>query len=963
MERPARPERGVRGEAPVYITLPSEIDILICQLRDSRAGTRSQAARALADTPSAYARKDLLRLLNDVEEDVRYWATVALSRLDDSRLAGRLAGQLEDASPQVRMVTAKVLAERPYRPASHALIRALGDDDENVGYWASEALCRLGTYPLPQLIAVLGDPSWKRRQQAAQTIVRIGKDVVPPLIKALERENPDVQYWVIEALGQLRAVDAAGALRPFLRSASRDVVTAAARALGSIGAREAVGDLVQLLSHEDRGIRQAALKVLVPFGDLAVKHLTELLVTSSRAVRLYTSLALAAAGDQALSPVLEQLSSDSTDLRFWVIRALERMGNPVVVPVLQELLQDEEVEIQLAAARALARYTLSAEEALILIEYLDSPNWRVRSAVADALAKQKQLPVSLFEAALTKGSDDTRYWLTRVLGHFDPEQVVDVLVARFEDPCWPVRKSAAESIARLGSRASSYLMGMLESERRDPNLRYWISRAMVGLKDPGLLNTLVTLLTDDDLAVRQNAHDALVSHGDDPTPQLLEALRISESRTEREAIARVLVAVPTRQYDLVARLYRFRDLEVNFWATFILSGLGKAALPTLMKLISERDERIRFQALSALSRIEADETKSAILECLEDEYVSVRRLAVRALGAVGAKEAIEPLLKMLTTAQGPVLQELLEALGKMDDPRAAKAVMGYLSHERWEVKKTALTAVGRLGGEEGVKRLVKMLEEEEGADLRPFLFEAIGRCRRPEVLPQLVGLLEGAEEVNLVPLLEALGTIGDPGPAALVLPYIEHASWNVRRAALGALASIGADIDHTRLKPLIEGEDPVLRNLAMQVLRRAVGDERWRKILEKRVKKSLDEPAESLHREALATFRAGDRTRAMTLIRRALRLRKKPEYYALLGVLQLEKRQLPLAITSLKTAIKRGDPDPMNVVRLGVAHYLQGQGKAALKLLDGLLAKPFVPEAVRAAAAATRESIHKKLPK
>src|SRR5688572_12324380 len=95
----------------------SDIDIVICQLRDGRSKTRATAARTLAEHPSPLARKDLLRCLNDADDDVRYWATVALSGLDDEKLIGRIAAQLDDPATQVRMVAAKVLAKRPYRGA------------------------------------------------------------------------------------------------------------------------------------------------------------------------------------------------------------------------------------------------------------------------------------------------------------------------------------------------------------------------------------------------------------------------------------------------------------------------------------------------------------------------------------------------------------------------------------------------------------------------------------------------------------------------------------------------------------------------------------------------------------------------------------------------------------------------------------------------------------------------------
>ena len=76
-----------------------DIDILIVQLRDGRPATRAEAARTLAEYPSALARQDLVRCLRDLNENVRYWATWALARLGGAKAMDLVAAQLEDALP------------------------------------------------------------------------------------------------------------------------------------------------------------------------------------------------------------------------------------------------------------------------------------------------------------------------------------------------------------------------------------------------------------------------------------------------------------------------------------------------------------------------------------------------------------------------------------------------------------------------------------------------------------------------------------------------------------------------------------------------------------------------------------------------------------------------------------------------------------------------------------------------
>ncbi|MBI4864963.1 MAG: HEAT repeat domain-containing protein [Candidatus Riflebacteria bacterium] len=705
-------------------------------------------------------------------------------------------------------------------------------------------------------------------------------------------------------------------------------------------------DRLHLLDvHPDEAVRTAIIDALASLPDAAVHELTELLASNQRMTRLSASLALAAAGDTSLKPLLDRLAEESGETRFWVVKALARLRNPVVVPILLELLEDEAFEVQMAAAHALSGYTLHEAAGRKLIEALDTENWRVRQAISESLAAQTQLPVSLFEKPLSSGSEHQRYWLTKVVGRLGTPEVVPMLVARFGDPAWPIRKNAAVSISKVGPAASRYLIEVLGIQNLDANLKFWVSRAMIGLEDPALMPTLIQLLADPDLSVRANASEAIDALGDRAVSYLLEALRVSTSRLLREGIARCLVRTGARHVESIASMFQFRDPEVNYWASQVLAQMGGPALAVLTKLVDEDDDRVRFMALSALGQMGSPEAIQTSIDFLTDRHLSVRRLAVENLGRMKAQEAVPQLCRMLETADSDMIGEILRALGAIGDPRAAPEVMKLLGHDRWEIRKEAVLATGQIGGDEARQTLTRILRQERTPEMLVFLVRAAGQAGAQEVVPLLMKLLERGDDVALESL-SALGRLGAKQAVDHILPLLETGSWEVKRSALRALARIGGPIDLTRLRSVISGDDLVLRHEAWETLKSVLGARRWEELLGLTVQRSLREPADELFGEASGLLKEKKHDEALKVIKKALRLSKRPEYYGLMGSIHLELQNMNQAIKSLKRSVA-GRADPVIACKLAVAYFLSRDYRRALVHFRQVLRLADTPQPVR----------------
>jgi HEAT repeat protein len=145
------------------------------------------------------------------------------------------------------------------------------------------------------LLHALHDVDWKVREQAAESLVKLGASseaVVNALVQALHDARWEAWRLAAESLGQLGASSQAAvdALLHALHDADREVQSQAAKSLVQLGASSeaVVSALLQALHDADSGVRSQAAESLVKLGadsEVAVNALLQALHDASWQVR------------------------------------------------------------------------------------------------------------------------------------------------------------------------------------------------------------------------------------------------------------------------------------------------------------------------------------------------------------------------------------------------------------------------------------------------------------------------------------------------------------------------------------------------------------------------------------------------------------------------------------------------------------------------------------------------------
>jgi HEAT repeat protein len=189
---------------------------------------------------AAQAVESLVDAMADGDDGVRGSATKAIAKIAKSlELYPRLQRALKDSRESVRAGAAIILGQINGWAASADLIELLDDANDYVRYRAADALTSFGKGAVSALRRALRDGTRRSsiRGGSAYILGQIGpeaRDAVEDLTAVLDARNMYLCASAADALGRIHLVskDAVDKLRPLLRAPSGEVRSGAAFALG-----------------------------------------------------------------------------------------------------------------------------------------------------------------------------------------------------------------------------------------------------------------------------------------------------------------------------------------------------------------------------------------------------------------------------------------------------------------------------------------------------------------------------------------------------------------------------------------------------------------------------------------------------------------------------------------------------------------------------------------------------------
>lgn len=219
--------------------------------------------------------------------------------------------------------------------------------------------------------SALSDPDPQVRSQAIEVVASTGRIMLMPKIQQLlEDEYAPVRFAAVLAIGDMEYSIAKDTVAKLLRDTDASVIAAAAYTMAKLGSTEYNRILYSAINSQDQTVRANAALLLGKSGDRnAIKPLYWAMQDKSSEDKVVYQAAesLAMLGDLAIYPKLwSMLISAYADVRVVGVRAMGVFGTRQAKEALATMLEDNILEVRLAAAGQLGAMGDTSGESVVL---------------------------------------------------------------------------------------------------------------------------------------------------------------------------------------------------------------------------------------------------------------------------------------------------------------------------------------------------------------------------------------------------------------------------------------------------------------------------------------------------------------------------------------------------------------------------------------------------------------------
>ena len=646
-----------------------------------------------------------------------------------------------------RLAALDALTEGPGRET--AILAALEDETPAVRQRAIRMATR---YIEPEVLGELvsDEANAIRRNAAIAALERQGPYAVRHLQTMLGRSQPDVVMFALQVLARIGDPTAVPSVLPLVRHPNLNIAQSAVEALGQLRNVEAVPALLELLQG-DLWLQLAAIDALGEIGDpRAVGPLVALVpdsVVAEPAVRALQRIAAPESLDLLLARLPQVRERPLRDILLLTIGVVIDL-HPDPVPVALQYSAELELEPSGAVLEYL-REILGAERPDGDPEQVDQQDPDAIKDATSLLRAATTLAVtaglrSLFPLVLTRiATDEAAAWGEGVFRRCS-HAVTPSLRELLQHPDPRVRRGAL----LVGAFEAEDLPRVLHQlEDADELVRASACRAMGLIGEAAVVPLLVKLLREGEPAEQATAVSALSQFSIESMPELASCLGPEVHEPVLLGALEVLGKQGIGRFEArITDLTRHPSNAVRRAAIQAAAQLSvEQAEVLLLRALADRHKPLQVDALQLLIDLNGSTTVPTLLALL-GRSDSLRYHVIRALGHMRATKAIQR-LESLYQECGPHEQaEIILALIRINGPGVAGFLRHRLSEPETELRRIAAQGIAGLADRAQLPLLLSLASDGDW-NVRNEAARGLGLLGLTECRDPLLTLVRDMEPV------------------------------------------------------------------------------------------------------------------------------------------------------------------------------------------------------------------------
>ena len=254
-------------------------------------------------------------------------------------------------------------------------------------------------------------------------------------------------------------------------------------------------------------------------------------------------------------------------------------------------------------------------------------------------------------------------------------------------------------------------------------------------------------------------------------------------------------------------------------------GLGATsrdqAQGALRQLLYDPNEKVRIEAIRAITRLDLEELLPDVVSRLEADTRYVQVEILKSLAVLDRIESIEPLIDRVGSESPWVRGLALRALARQDPESFWLLLSGLGSDPSWRVRRDIAETLGRIAGDRPDRLLETMLEDSD-ARVRASALRAFTRRKPDAGVALAIRHLAAEEPLERAAAAEALARLdATDGVAPLTEAFLREKDLAAKAALLEAIASIDLDSAASLARGALDDTEYLIRREAASILRRA----------------------------------------------------------------------------------------------------------------------------------------------
>ncbi|MEE2924782.1 MAG: PilT/PilU family type 4a pilus ATPase [bacterium] len=360
---------------------------------------------------------------------------------------------------------------------------------------------------MKQLILYLFHEDWNIRKSASQIFSDGGVEAHEFLLNQISAESDQERkqtlcYWLTTIIREQSGISVK-LIENLFQSGNHHIRKMVLDNNPNLEREEFTSFLYQLLANDNWEIRERASRNLITMSEKVVPFIENKFINGNDHQRFWTFKILAKIlGSSAVkyfSKFIKEVPDDEK-ISLYAVSNLGEIDDPRVIKSLLNFLKTDSFLIREQVFRSLCKVAINHKNDVI----------KLLKSKLDGLALETMLRVAancyghevvsdlseLFESS----DAQSRYLAVIHLGSFKSQETARILIRRFIDERYAIRKVAMEKLSQLQTYAISPLLETLKSTEKD--LVYWALNSLGAIAEPTTLSSISTLLHSEDKELR-----------------------------------------------------------------------------------------------------------------------------------------------------------------------------------------------------------------------------------------------------------------------------------------------------------------------------------------------------------------------------------------------------------------------------------------------------------------------------